>query len=56
MTAAFVATAARPSRFRRLLLPAGALLLVIGLLGILAGTRSEPSSPEPTLAAPQEDA
>ena len=52
MTAAFVATTARPRRFRRLLLPAGALLLVIGLLGILAGTRSEPSSPESTLAAP----
>jgi len=52
MTTAYAATTIRPRCFHRLLLPAGALLLVAGLVGVIAGTRSQGSSPAVSLAAP----
>jgi len=52
VTTAYAATTIRPRFFHRLLLPAGALLLVAGLVGVIAGTRSQGSSPAVSLAAP----
>jgi tetratricopeptide (TPR) repeat protein len=52
MTAACAVTIARPRRFHRFLLPAGALLLVAGLVGVVAGTRSQGSSRALSFAAP----